>query len=564
MSASVRGPATGRFYRAFHAWSRLGSVSHQQRRCFVPTASLYDVKDDQPRTSGSTPAKHGGHAILLSIPQARLERLQQHPTYLQKMYAGVNATIEPRGPPTADGWRVVCIEAPNSKTCSYVRQILVRRADDLQTLDNTVFHMDRKLLRNRTIEITMSLSPERASLLEDNANELKLRIEKTFSVRINLSSQPKGPANDGVRQIVVITGRHPDANAAKVFIRSLGVELEQSTKVKEQQAHRPTSTLPKSSSVSLQSKKEPTTIQLTYKHTMRSVPSSVVVLTTKVSSSASDINLFRGMTVSSLTSVTLEPEPIISFSIRGPSRTLDCITAGQPFAVNFLNGDPKGALIADIFSKPHDHPSQPFRTIKALSLVTIYAKDNDPAPPALGGGLVPARFTCELLPGKSLEIGDHTVIFARITDVYRSQKFQNAQSDLPTFLTYAQAGYRTLAPKPISLPTSKAPKSVQSEKSAPSPSEASTLQPQQTEAELQETELFDEAFPEQTTKSDATDDVVDAYWRMALDEDERDSVLEERAADQRALGEAEKPDDHPIAGVQDDLLDRPPPKNQDN
>lgn len=563
MSAAVRGPATGRFYRAFHAWSKLGSVSHQQRRCFVPTASLYDVNDDRPQASGATPVEHGRKSIVLPIPQARFERMQQHPTYLQRMHAGVNATIEPRGPPTADGFRYVCIEAPNSRTCHYVRQLLVRRADDLQTLDNTVFDMDSKLLRNRTIEFVMSLSPERASLLEDNANELKLRLEDTFSVQIQFLSEPEGPTSDGTRDIV-ITGRQPDANAAKDFIHSLGYDLEQSTEIKEQQADEPVETLSKPSSVALKPKKKPKTLQDTYKHTMRSVPSSVVVLTTRVSSSTSDIDSFRGMTVSSLTSVTLEPEPIISFSIRGPSRTLDCITAGQPFAVNFLSGYPKAAQIADIFSKPHDHPSQPFHAVKALELVNVYAKDDDPAPPTLRGRLAPARFTCELLPGKSLEIGDHTVIFARVTDVYRSQKIERAQSDLPTFLTYAQAGYRTLAPEPISLPRSKALKSVQSEKSAPSPSEAPTLQPQQTEAEPQETELFDEAFPGETTKSDAADDVVDAYWRMALDEDERGDVLEERAADQRALGEAEKPADHPVADFEHDLLDQPSPKKQDS
>lgn len=43
---------------------------------------------------------------------------------------------------------------------------------------------------------------------------------------------------------------------------------------------------------------------------------------------------------------------------------------------------------------------------------------------------------------------------------------------------------------------------------------------------------------------------------MALDEDNEDDVLEERAADQRALGEAQTPADLPIAGAEGDKQDK--------
>ncbi|KAH0215946.1 hypothetical protein KCU86_g3734, partial [Aureobasidium melanogenum] len=252
---------------------------------------------------------------------------------------------------------------------------------------------------------------------------------------------------------------------------------------------------------------------------------------------------------------------VVSFSIRGPSRTLDCITAGHPFAVNFLSGYPVGAQIADIFSKPHEHPSQPFHAVQDLNLAKIYAQDGDSAPPNIGGKHVPARFTCELLPGKSLEIGDHTVIFARVTNVWKSR---SPHSGKVTFLAYAQAGYRTLGPNSIEWPAAKILKPIQSKKSAPSTSEAPTPQLPQKEAEPQATEIFDEDVPVVTTKSDAaSDNIADAYWRMALDEDKEGSVLEERAADQRALGEAQKPVDHPAADSEDDLSDKSSPQKQD-
>ncbi|KAG9602108.1 hypothetical protein KCU84_g1687, partial [Aureobasidium melanogenum] len=561
MSAAIRGPATGRFFRAFHAWSRLSNVSHQQRRCFVSTGSLYDAKYDKPSYAKTVQASQGKTATRVRIPQARLERIQQHPTFLQRMNAALDANIQPDGDPNDEGFRLIRIEAPSARVCRYVRALLMRRDDDPRTLDNTVFAKVKDTPKNHPdlgIDLKIDVSAERASLLQDNRNELKLRIQDTFSVHLDFLPEHEG-AIDGMRTIA-ISGARKDVNLAKDFIKSLHYELEQATQIQEEQLDKPLRTSPEPSSVSLKSNKS-APIKDKYKATMRCVPSSVVVLTTSVSSSTSDIDSLRGMTVSSLTSVTLEPEPVVSFSIRGPSRTLDCITAGHPFAVNFLSGYPVGAQIADIFSKPHEHPSQPFHAVQDLNLAKIYAQDGDSAPPNIGGKHVPARFTCELLPGKSLEIGDHTVIFARVTNVWKSR---SPHSGKVTFLAYAQAGYRTLGPNSIEWPAAKILKPIQSKKSAPSTSEAPTPQLPQKEAEPQATEIFDEDVPVVTTKSDAaSDNIADAYWRMALDEDKEGSVLEERAADQRALGEAQKPVDHPAADSEDDLSDKSSPQKQD-
>ncbi|KAI4760153.1 hypothetical protein E4T52_07888 [Aureobasidium sp. EXF-3400] len=562
MSAAIGGPATGRFFRAFHAWSRLSNVSHQQRRCFVSTGSLHDANYNKPSYPRTVQSSQKKAATRVRIPQARLERIQQHPTFLQRMHAALDANIQPDGDSNDEGFRLVRIEAPSARVCRYVRALLVRRDDDPRTLDNTVFAEVKGTPKNHPdmeIDLKIDVSAERASLLQENRNELKLRIQDTFSVSLDFLPEREGATTDGMRTIAIAGGRK-DVNLAKDFINSLHHELEQATQIQKEQSDEPLRTSPEPSSVSLKSNKS-ASIKDRYKATMRCVPSSVVVLTTSVSSSTPDIDSLRGMTVSSLTSVTLEPEPIISFSIRGPSRTLDCITAGQPFAVNFLSGYPLGARIADIFSKPHEHPSQPFHAVQNLNLAKVHAQDGDSAPPNIGGKHVPARFTCELLPGKSLEIGDHTVIFARVTGVWKSR---SPQSDKVTFLAYAQAGYRTLAQNRIEWPAAKILKPIQSKKSAPSTSEVLTPQPLQTEAEPQETEIFDEDVPVATTKSDAaSDDIVDAYWRMALDEDKEDSVLEERAADQRALGEAQKPADHPAADPEDGLPDKPSLQKQD-
>ncbi|KAH0368645.1 hypothetical protein KCU65_g3944, partial [Aureobasidium melanogenum] len=571
MAAAVRGPATGRFFRAFHAWSRLGNISHQQRRCFVSTGSLYEANVDKSSHSDTPRAPQWRRSTTrVRIPQARFERIQQHPDFLQRMHAALDATIQPDGAPDDDGSRLIRIQAPSTRLCRYVRNLLMRRNDDTRTLANTVFHKDNSPetsqdVQNATIDLKIDLSAESANILHDNVNELKLRIQDTFSVQLDLIPEQDGSTNDGMRTLAIV-GARKDVNSAREFIQSLHHELELSTGIGKQQPDKSPATPPEPSSVGSNPEKKPLSTQDVYKSTMRSVPSSVVVLTTSVSSSTSDMGSFRGMTVSSLTSVTLEPEPIVSFSIRGPSRTLDCITAGRPFAVNFLGAYSAGARIADLFSRPHDNPSQPFHAVQNLNLAKIWAQDGDSAPPQISGKAIPARFTCELLPGKSLEIGDHTVIFARVTDVYRARRFISLhETGDVTFLAYAQAGYRFLAPEPIEWAAAKILKPIQSKKPAPSTSKAPTPQPPPIEAGSEEFEVFDEDVAVPTTKSDpASEDVVDAYWRMALDEDKDDSVLEERAADQRALGEAQKPADQPAADVQNDLLDQPSLKKQDN
>ncbi|KAH0356713.1 hypothetical protein KCU81_g415, partial [Aureobasidium melanogenum] len=570
MAAAVRGPATGRFFRAFHAWSRLGNVTHQQRRCFVSNGSLYEANVDKSSHSETPQAPRSRRPTTrVRIPQARFERIQQHPDFLQRMHAALDATIQPDGGPDNDGSRLVRIQAPSTRLCRYVRNLLMRRNDDSRTLDNTVFNKDNSAettqnVQNATIDLKFDLPTETATLLQDNADELKLRIQDTFSVQLDLVPEQDGVTNDGMRTIAIV-GARKDVNLAKDFITSLHYELDLSSGHGKQQSNKSLETPPQPSPVSSEPKKKPLTKQEVYKSIMRSVPSSVVVLTTSVSPSTSDMELFRGMTVSSLTSVTLEPEPIISFSIRGPSRTLDCITAGRPFAVNFLSTHSVGARIADIFSKPHDNPSQPFHAVQNLNLAKIWAKDGDPAPPVISGKDIPARFTCELLPGKSLEVGDHTVIFARVTNVYRTQRLINLQhSGHVTFLAYAQAGYRFLAPESIEWPAAQILKPTQSRKSAPSTPKGPPPQLPETKAEPEEVEVFDEDVAVPTKADAASEDVVDAYWRMALDEDKVDSVLEERAADQRALGEAQKPADHPAADVQNDLADQPSLKKQDS
>jgi flavin reductase (DIM6/NTAB) family NADH-FMN oxidoreductase RutF len=60
----------------------------------------------------------------------------------------------------------------------------------------------------------------------------------------------------------------------------------------------------------------------------------------------------RAMTMSSFTSLTLTPTPLVTFNVATPSRSLDAIGASGMFNVHLLAGDVAGAKVADWFSKP--------------------------------------------------------------------------------------------------------------------------------------------------------------------------------------------------------------------
>lgn len=84
---------------------------------------------------------------------------------------------------------------------------------------------------------------------------------------------------------------------------------------------------------------------------MRSLPSSVVVLTATTLSTTPPVRRYRGVTLSSFTTLTLTPDPIVTFNIRSPSRTLDAITKSRHFLIHILDASLDGVQVADVFTK---------------------------------------------------------------------------------------------------------------------------------------------------------------------------------------------------------------------
>jgi hypothetical protein len=57
------------------------------------------------------------------------------------------------------------------------------------------------------------------------------------------------------------------------------------------------------------------------------------------------------MTLSSFTTLTLTPSPIITFNIKNPSRTLSALSQSRNFLIHILEASENGMKIADAFTK---------------------------------------------------------------------------------------------------------------------------------------------------------------------------------------------------------------------
>ncbi|KAL5359536.1 flavin reductase like domain-containing protein [Aspergillus floccosus] len=85
---------------------------------------------------------------------------------------------------------------------------------------------------------------------------------------------------------------------------------------------------------------------------MRHVPYPVAIITaTDPHNTQPDSHDFRGMTVSSLNTVTLSPEPVISFNVKRPSETLAALQASGRFLVHLLAPHPATAALARDFAR---------------------------------------------------------------------------------------------------------------------------------------------------------------------------------------------------------------------
>ena len=174
---------------------------------------------------------------------------------------------------------------------------------------------------------------------------------------------------------------------------------------------------------------------------------------------------FRGATISSFTSVTLGPPPIVSFNLRVPSKTLSGILRHKEFRVNIPRASETGAAIAHAFvMRNHE---EGFETVakfghwvgldNAQSAQTRTSLEN--SAPFIHGCGIHAVISCKAVPEKFIHVGDHVIVIAEVSSVRhslhgqlevseRSRDFAKANAAL----SYAQQRYRDGSSKAIHVP----------------------------------------------------------------------------------------------------------------
>ncbi|KHJ32178.1 putative flavin reductase family protein [Erysiphe necator] len=174
---------------------------------------------------------------------------------------------------------------------------------------------------------------------------------------------------------------------------------------------------------------------------MRYIPQSIAILTTctipkldfyrsttQVSGYIDDTSHSKGigMTLSSVSTVTLQPEPIISFNIKKPSNTLEAIKYHGNFLIHFPSCSKAGAILADTFSRggrylqSDSHSRKEIRTSfeRSTPISVINFDGQNINLPALLPPIYPINYMlkCEIYDRVNgyIDIADHVIVVAKV------------------------------------------------------------------------------------------------------------------------------------------------------
>jgi flavin reductase (DIM6/NTAB) family NADH-FMN oxidoreductase RutF len=202
---------------------------------------------------------------------------------------------------------------------------------------------------------------------------------------------------------------------------------------------------------------------------MRTTTHSVVVLTTLAPPSDPSTvdgptpprsSRYRGMTLSSFTTLTLTPSPIITFNIRAPSRTLDALKHSRHFLIHVLAATQSGVNVAEAFTKGKGadaFKSIHFRTDQEHVKISQKKKKRGVEqlvlPLVMSTGIIRV-LKCQVLPVKRgdneegfVKVGDHELVLAKVHSIlpraYPRLPYRG-QDQWPEGLSYAHGKYRRM------------------------------------------------------------------------------------------------------------------------
>ena len=142
----------------------------------------------------------------------------------------------------------------------------------------------------------------------------------------------------------------------------------------------------------------------------------------------------RAMTMSSLTSLSLNPAPLLSFNIKKPSRTLDALEASGRFNIHVLSGDWEGTRVAEWFSRG-DAARDPFEGVEGCGCVVVRGEGKGEGEGVeLRGDGVRRVVRCRV--EKMVGVRDHVIVVGEVEGI------DGEGEELG--LAYADRGYRSV------------------------------------------------------------------------------------------------------------------------
>lgn len=149
----------------------------------------------------------------------------------------------------------------------------------------------------------------------------------------------------------------------------------------------------------------------------------------------------RGVTVSSFSTVTLNPRPVVSFNLKVPSRTWDAIDASQRICIHLLRATPEGAAVAHAFTLPYEQAHGPFDHLERFVGQSRSSVANTVSPPQIDWPeAVHMVVEADVMRDECVTVGDHIVVLAKVTNV------KSTGSDVSDtgLLAYGRRSYRQL------------------------------------------------------------------------------------------------------------------------
>ncbi|KAG7149157.1 Heat shock protein 90 like [Verticillium longisporum] len=153
---------------------------------------------------------------------------------------------------------------------------------------------------------------------------------------------------------------------------------------------------------------------------MRLLPHSVVVCT---ATNPAD-NTPRAMTMSSLTSLTVHPTPLVTFNVATPSRTLTAVKGARRFNIHVLRGGTDGAAVADWFTRGNAEGQHVFSGLGREG-PAVTADMRGEAPVLRGEGVLYV-LRCRVLddaPAQGLmRVRDHVIVVGEVVEIIKGEE----------------------------------------------------------------------------------------------------------------------------------------------